>query len=95
MNIGNELYLNVSRLARQSFLLFTEMPLNLNVLGTDYHFDYSTAIQGVSKKNFTVRKYLLNERACKICPNFQLACEVQHSLVHVALKLFDNLLFPE
>ena len=51
MNIGNELYLNVSRLARQSFLLFTEMPLNLNVLGTDYHFDYSTAIQGVSKKS--------------------------------------------
>ena len=50
---------------------------------------------GCIKKKFTVGKYSLNERACEICQNFQLACEVQHSLVHVALKLFENLLYPE
>ena len=50
---------------------------------------------GCIKKKFTVGKYSLNERACEICQNFQLACEVQHSLVHVALKLFENLSFPK
>ena len=36
MNIGNELYSNLSCLARQSFLLFTELPSQPTVFDTDY-----------------------------------------------------------
>lgn len=36
MNIGNELYSNLSCLARQSILLFTELPSQLTVFDTYY-----------------------------------------------------------
>ena len=35
MNIGNQLYSSLSQLARQSFLMQTELPLLLNVFETD------------------------------------------------------------
>ena len=41
MNIGNELYTNLSHLARQSFLMFTELPFYLTVFDTDYLLTYS------------------------------------------------------
>ena len=47
----------------------------------------------VYKKKFTVGKYSLNEQAHKIFENFPLAWEVQHSLVHLAIKSFKNLSF--
>ena len=46
MNIGNELYSNLSRLARQSFLMFTELPSHLSVFDTDYHLSYSESYSG-------------------------------------------------
>ena len=46
MNIGNELYSNLSCLARQSFLLFTELPSQLTVFDTDYIFEYSESYSG-------------------------------------------------
>ena len=46
MNIGNELYSNLSCLARQSILLFTELPSQLTVFDTDYHLDYSESYSG-------------------------------------------------
>ena len=49
-------------------------------------------MQGVSKK-LTVGKYSLNLRACKVGKNFQLAQQVLHPLVHLALKLFKILPF--
>ena len=46
MNIGNELYSNLSCLARQSYLLFTELPSQLTVFDTDYIFEYSESYSG-------------------------------------------------
>jgi hypothetical protein len=46
MNIGNQLYSNLSCLARQSFLLFTELPSQLTVFDTDYIFEYSESYGG-------------------------------------------------
>ena len=46
MNIGNELYSNLSHLARQSFLMFTEVPSYLTVFDTDYLLTYSESYSG-------------------------------------------------
>jgi hypothetical protein len=46
MNIGNELYSNLSCLAQQSFLLFTELPSQLTVFDTDYIFEYTESYSG-------------------------------------------------
>jgi hypothetical protein len=46
MNIGNELYSNLSCLARQSFLLFTELLSQLTAFDTDYIFEYSESYSG-------------------------------------------------
>ena len=46
MNIGNELYLHLSRLARQSFLMFSELPSELTVFDKDFHFEYSESYSG-------------------------------------------------
>ena len=46
MNIGNELYLNLSCLARQSLLMFTELPSQLTVSDIDYAFEYSESYNG-------------------------------------------------
>jgi hypothetical protein len=46
MNIGNELYSNLSHLARQSFLMFTELPSYLTVFETDYLLTYSESHSG-------------------------------------------------
>ena len=46
MNICNELYSNLSCLAQQSFLLFTELPSQLTVFDTDYIFEHSESYSG-------------------------------------------------
>ena len=46
MNIANELYSNLSCLAQQSLLLFTELPSRLNVFGTDFVLEYSESYSG-------------------------------------------------
>ena len=38
--VFGELYSNLSCLARQQFLLFTELPSQLTVFDTDYSFEY-------------------------------------------------------
>ncbi|CAB3999394.1 Hypothetical predicted protein [Paramuricea clavata] len=46
MNIGNELYSNLSCLAGQSFLLFTELPSQLTVFDTDFVLEHSESYGG-------------------------------------------------
>ena len=46
MHIGNELYSSLSQLARQSFLMFTELPAMLTVLDKNYQLDYSASYTG-------------------------------------------------
>ena len=41
MNIGNQFYSTLSWLARQAFLMQSELPIVLNVFDTDYQLEYS------------------------------------------------------
>ena len=46
MNIGNQLYSNFSQLARQSYLMQTELPTMLSESQTDYQLVYSDSYSG-------------------------------------------------
>ena len=46
VNIGNQWYSSLSQLARQSYLMQTELPIMLNVLDTDYELEYSESYTG-------------------------------------------------
>ena len=52
MNIGNKLYLNLARLARQSFLLFSELPTELTVFNTNYLIEYTESYSGTLNGEF-------------------------------------------
>lgn len=41
MNIGNQLYSTLSRLARQSYLMMTELPTIVDVFDSTYQFRFS------------------------------------------------------
>ena len=41
MNIGNQLYSSLLRLARQAYLMQSELPIALYVFDTDYQLQYS------------------------------------------------------
>ena len=56
---------------------------------------YITAFHTGCIKKIALGKYSLNQRARKISENFQLPKEVEHPLVHPALKLFIILSFSE
>ena len=47
-NIGNQLYLSLSQLARQSYLMRTELPTMLNVFEADYRLEYNESYSGTS-----------------------------------------------
>ena len=46
MNIGNQWYSRLSQLARQSYLMQTELLTILNELDTDYELEYSESYTG-------------------------------------------------
>ena len=46
MNIGNQWYSSLSQLARQSYLMQTELPTIRNELDTDYELEYSESCNG-------------------------------------------------
>ena len=46
MNFGNQLYSSLSQLARQSYLMQTELPKMLNVFEADYQLEYSDSYSG-------------------------------------------------
>ena len=59
MNIGNQFYLSLSQLARQSYLMRTELPTMLNVLDTDYQLEYSESYtqSGTVGRETTIEGY--------------------------------------
>jgi hypothetical protein len=59
--VFGELYSNLSCLARQSFLLFTELASKLTVFDTDYIFEYCTpmAMHPTLLFNFSYQSILL------------------------------------
>jgi len=61
MHIGNELYSSLSQLARQSFLMLTELPTMLTVLEENYQSDYSLSYTGnVHNDKHTMFTYIVN-----------------------------------
>ena len=68
MNIGNQFYLSLSQLARQSYLMRTELPTMLNVLDTDYQLEYSESYTGTVGRETTIAGY-------QCCTSLQIAFE--------------------
>ena len=58
MHIGNQLYSSLSKLARQSFLLLTELPTMLTVLQENYQLEYSASYTGNVHGETTIEGYL-------------------------------------
>ena len=46
MNIGNQLYSTLSPLARQSYLMMTELPTIVDVFDSTYQFRFSESYSG-------------------------------------------------
>ena len=57
MHIGNQLYSSLSKLARQSFLLLTELPTMLTVLQENYQLEYSASYNGNVLRETTIEGY--------------------------------------
>ena len=57
MNIGNQLYSSLSRLARQAYLMQSELPTALNVFDTDYQLEYSESYSGTVHQETTIKGY--------------------------------------
>ena len=57
MNIGHQLYSSLSQLARQSYLMQTELPTVLNVLDIDYQLEYSESYTGTVGQETAIEGY--------------------------------------
>ena len=57
MSIGNELYSSLSQLARQSYLMLTELPTMLNVFGANYQMHYSESYTGTLHQENAIQGY--------------------------------------
>ena len=59
MSIGNELYSSLFQLARQSYLMLTELPTMLNVFGANYqmHYMYSESYIGTLQQENAIQGY--------------------------------------
>ena len=55
--IGNQLYSSLSKLARQSFLLLTELPTMLTVLQENYQLEYSASYTDNVHGETTIERY--------------------------------------
>ena len=55
-NIGNQLYSSLSRLARQEYLMQSELPTTLNVFDTDYQLEYSECYSGTVHQEIAILK---------------------------------------
>ena len=58
MNIGDQLYSSLSQLARQSFLMLTELPTMLTVFDTDFQLEFSESYTGNVHGETTIEGYL-------------------------------------
>ena len=57
MNIGNQHHLSLSRLARQAYLMQSELPTALNVFDTDYQLEYSESYSGTVHQEIAIEGY--------------------------------------
>ena len=68
MNIGNQLYSSLLRLARQAYLMQSELPIALYVFDTDYQREYSESYSS------TVHQEIVIED-CRYCTSLPRAFE--------------------
>ena len=57
MNIGSQLYSSLSQLARQSYLMQTELPAMRTVLDADYQLEYSESYTGTVHQETAIEGY--------------------------------------
>lgn len=57
MNIGNQLYSTLSRLARQSYLMMTELPTIVDVFDSTYQFRFSESYSGILNQETYMEGY--------------------------------------
>ena len=57
INIGNQLYSTLSQLARQAFLMQSELPTVLYVFDTDYQLEYSENYSGTVHQETAIEEY--------------------------------------
>ena len=57
MDIGNQLYSSLSRLARQAYLMQSELPIALNLFDTDYQLEYSESYSGTVHQEIAIEGY--------------------------------------
>ena len=57
MNIGNQLYLGLSRLARKACLMQSGLPTALNVFDADYQLEYSKSYSGTVHQEIATGGY--------------------------------------
>ena len=57
MNIGNQLYSSLLQLARQVYLMQSELPTALNMFDTDYQLEYSESYSGTVHQEIAIEEY--------------------------------------
>ena len=57
MNIGNQLYSSLLQLARQVYLMQSELPTALNMIDTDYQLEYSESYSGTVHQEIAIEEY--------------------------------------
>lgn len=62
MNIGNQLYSTLSRLARQSYLMMTELPTIVDVFDSTYQFRFSESYSGTLNQETYMEGYQYYQR---------------------------------
>ena len=72
MNIGNQCYSSLSRLARHAFLKQSELPTALNVFDTDYQLEYSESYSATVHQDAAIQGY-------QYCTSLQRAFELRRS----------------
>ena len=57
VQIMNQHHLSLSRLARQAYLMQSELPTALNVFDTDYQLEYSESYSGTVHQEIAIEGY--------------------------------------
>ena len=60
MNIGHQLFSSLLQLARQAYLMQSELPTALKVFDTDYQLEYSESQSGTIHQEIAFRSDLIN-----------------------------------
>ena len=65
MNIGNQFYSSLLQLARQVYLMQSELPTALNVFDTDYQLEYSESYSGTVHQEIDIEGYQYCMSLCR------------------------------